>query len=61
VNASTVGKNESAGENEVGVRTIVQVGYRFTPDFVAALRVSFQGRTIDHAGPGFGGAVGYTW
>jgi hypothetical protein len=52
---------ESTGENEVGVRAIVQAGYRFTPNFVASLRLSFQGRTIDHAGPGFGGAVGYTW
>lgn len=60
-NPTSVGTNESAGENDVGVRTIVQAGYRFTPQFVASLRVSFQGRTIDHAGPGFGGAVGYTW
>lgn len=58
---NSVGTNESTGENEVGVRAIVQAGYRFTPSFVASLRLSFQGRTIDHAGPGFGGAVGYTW
>jgi hypothetical protein len=43
--ASSVANGESTGENEVGVRAIVQAGYR----------------TIDHAGPGFGGAVGYTW
>lgn len=61
VSPSSVKESESTGENEVGVRTIVQVGYRFTPDFMAAARISFQGRTIDHAGPGFGGAVGYTW
>jgi len=60
-NPASVGTNESAGENEIGVRAIVQAGYRFTPSFVASLRLSFQGRTIDHAGPGFGGAVGYTW
>lgn len=59
--AASVASGESTGENEVGVRAIVQAGYRFTPDFVASLRLSFQGRTIDHAGPGFGGAVGYTW
>jgi hypothetical protein len=58
---SGVASNESTGENEIGVRAIMQAGYRFTPDFVASLRLSFQGRTIDHAGPGFGGAVGYTW
>ncbi len=61
VSTASVAANESTGENEVGVRAIVQAGYRFTPDFVASLRLSFQGRTIDHAGPGFGGAVGYTW
>ncbi|MBK9263015.1 MAG: hypothetical protein IPM54_24825 [Polyangiaceae bacterium] len=56
-----VAEGESTGENEIGVRAIVQAGYRFTPDLVVSARVSFQGRTIDHAGPGFGGAVGYTW
>ncbi|HRI68894.1 MAG TPA: hypothetical protein PK156_31910, partial [Polyangium sp.] len=61
VNPLGLRDDESRGANEVGVRTILQAGYRFTPDFVAALRVSFQGRTIDHAGPGFGGAVGYSW
>jgi hypothetical protein len=52
---------ESTNEGEVGARGIVQVGYRFTPGLVVAARVSFQGRTINHAGPGFGGAVGYEW
>jgi hypothetical protein len=47
--------------SDIGGRGIVQVGYRFTPDFLVALRGSFQGRTIQHAGPGFGGAVGYSW
>ena len=56
-----VAETESAGASEVGVRAIVQAGYRFTPELVISARVSFQGRTIDHAGPGFGGAVGYTW
>lgn len=39
----------------------MQAGYRFTPDFTVSARASFEGRTIQHAGPGFGGAVGYTW
>ncbi|MDC0749784.1 hypothetical protein [Polyangium mundeleinium] len=51
----------STEEGEVGARGIVQVGYRLTPGLVVAARVSFQGRTINHAGPGFGGAVGYEW
>ncbi|MDI1480571.1 hypothetical protein [Polyangium sp. y55x31] len=52
---------QSQEEGEVGARGIVQVGYRLTPGLVVAARVSFQGRTINHAGPGFGGAVGYEW
>ena len=52
---------QSTNKGEVGVRGIVQVGYRLTPGLVVAARVSFQGRTINHAGPGFGGAVGYEW
>ncbi|WP_281332474.1 hypothetical protein [Polyangium sp. 6x1] len=52
---------QSTEEGEVGARGIVQVGYRLTPGLVVAARLSFQGRTINHAGPGFGGAVGYEW
>jgi hypothetical protein len=49
------------GDGEVGVRGIVQVGYRIVPSLTVSVRGSFQGRTIQHAGPGFGAAVGYTW
>ena len=38
-----------------------QVGYRLLPGFVVSARGSFQGRTIQHAGPGFGGGASYTW
>jgi hypothetical protein len=48
-------------QGEVGVRAIAQVGYRFTPALTTALRVSYQGRNIRHAGPGLGGAVTYRW
>jgi hypothetical protein len=51
----------SQGDGEVGVRGIVQVGYRFVPSLTVSVRGSFQGRTIQHAGPGFGAAVGTTW
>jgi len=53
--------SESVRVGQVGVRAILQAGYRFTPHLVVSGRVSFQGRTINHAGPGFGGAVGYEW
>jgi hypothetical protein len=45
----------------VGVRSIVQVGYRLLPNLVLAGRISFQARTINHAGPGGGAAVMYEW
>jgi hypothetical protein len=48
-------------QGEVGARAIAQVGYRFLPDLVISVRGSYQGRTINHAGPGFGGAVSYQW
>ena len=51
----------SGGSGNVGVRGIAQLGFKITPDLVIAARGSFQGRTIQHAGPGVGGAVGYSW
>ena len=51
----------SHDQGEVGARAIAQVGYRFLPRLVIAVRGSYQGRTINHAGPGFGGAVSYQW
>ncbi|MEO8183708.1 MAG: hypothetical protein ABI895_33165 [Deltaproteobacteria bacterium] len=51
----------STGSSDVGVRGIVQVGYRILPDLVLCARASYQGRNINHSGPGFGGAVRYSW
>ena len=51
----------SDGVSEVGVRAIAQVGYRVVDDLIVAARVSFQGRTINHSGPGAGAALSYTW
>ena len=56
-----LGPNVSVAAGDVGVRGIVQVGYRFLPPLVVAIRASYQGRTISHAGPGLGGAVEYRW
>lgn len=54
--------NQPAGFNgDVGVRTIAQVGYEVAHDFVVSARGSFQGRTINHAGPGGGLGVSYQW
>jgi hypothetical protein len=59
--ASQKGDNVAEGTSDVAGRGIVQLGYRITPDLTIAVRGSFQGRNINHAGPGFGGSVGYTW
>jgi hypothetical protein len=55
------GPTETSERSEVGVRVIAQAGYRILPPLVISLRGSYQGRTINHAGPGAGGAVTYTW
>jgi hypothetical protein len=51
----------SLGQSDVGVRGIVQVGYRILPELVLSARASYQGRNIQHSGPGFGGALLYSW
>ena len=51
----------STGPTEVGARAIVQVGYRIVPELTVAARGSYQGRTINHAGPGAGAAITYEW
>lgn len=48
-------------ESERGTRLIVQAGYRVLPNLTLSARASIQSRTITHSGPGFGGALGYTW
>jgi hypothetical protein len=54
-------ENIAKGSAEVGGRGIAQVGWRIVDPLVVSVRGSFQGRTINHAGPGLGGAVSYTW
>ncbi len=51
----------SSGEGDIGVRGIVQAGYRIVDPLVFSIRGSFQGRNIKHAGPGFGAGVSFTW
>jgi hypothetical protein len=48
-------------QGDVGGRAIAQLGYRVLPTLTLAVRGSYQGRTINHAGPGVGGGVTYTW
>jgi hypothetical protein len=56
-----LGPNISQGDGEIGARGIAQLGFRIVPQLVVAARGSFQGRTINHAGPGAGLGVGYEW
>ncbi|MCU0691136.1 MAG: hypothetical protein MUF54_07035 [Polyangiaceae bacterium] len=51
----------SSEQGDIGARAIVQVGYRITPAFTVSARGSYQGRTIKHAGPGFGAGFSYQW
>jgi hypothetical protein len=46
---------------DIGARAVVQVGYRLVPELTLAARASYEGRTIQHAGPGAGAGVMYTW
>ena len=50
---------QPASSGDVGARAIAQVGYQLTSELVVAARASYQGRTINHAGPGAGLAVSY--
>ena len=42
-------------------RAIAQVGYEIIDDLTLSARLSYQGRTINHAGPGAGLGVSYQW
>jgi hypothetical protein len=61
IQQSTTDPNMASAAGDIGVRLIAQAGFRITPAFVVALRGSFQGRTINHAGPGGGAAISYQW
>jgi hypothetical protein len=52
---------QSVAVSDLGVRAIVQAGYRVTPNLTFFLRGSYQGRTINHAGPGAGAGMTFSW
>jgi hypothetical protein len=54
-------QNISVEQGDLGVRAITQLGYRVTPSFVFFVRASYEGRTINHAGPGAGAGMNVTW
>ena len=53
--------NQPSSTGDVGARAILQVGYAIVPELTVSGRASYQGRTINHAGPGAGLAVSYQW
>jgi hypothetical protein len=57
----TAAPGESPNRSEVAARLIFQPGYRILPPLVVFLRLSAQGRTINHFGPGIGGGATFEW
>jgi hypothetical protein len=53
--------DQPVNTNQLGVRAVYELGYRPNPVFALAARASFQGRTINHTGPGFGIAATFDW
>lgn len=54
--------NQPAGVGgDIGARAIGQVGYEVAKNLALSARASYQGRTINHAGPGAGAGVSYQW
>jgi hypothetical protein len=43
------------------VRVVLELGWRISPVAQVALRISGQGRQIDHVGPGVGLAATFDW
>jgi hypothetical protein len=53
--------DQPVNTNQLGVRAVYELGYRPNPVFSLAARASFQGRTINHTGPGLGIAATFDW
>ncbi len=56
-----VSPDDGSDSADVGGRIIAQLGYELFDGFTLAARASYQGRTLKHSGPGFGGGVRYAW
>lgn len=53
--------DQPVNSDELAVRLVQEIGYRFGDRFTLALRPSYQLRTIRHAGPGIGLAATFDW
>ena len=53
--------DQPVNTDELGVRAVLEVGYRVSEVAALSARASYQGRTIDHTGPGLGLAATFDW
>lgn len=53
--------DQPVNSGELAVRLVYELGYRLSDTLAFALRLSYQGRNIDHAGPGAGLAMTFDW
>ncbi len=53
--------DQPVNSDELAVRIVYELGYRFADRFALALRPSYQLRTIRHAGPGVGLSATFDW
>ena len=53
--------DQPVNSDELAVRGVLEVGRDLTDQIAIALRASYQGRTIDHAGFGAGAAATFDW
>lgn len=53
--------DQPVNSGELAVRGVYELGYRTSDTLAFALRLSYQGRNIKHAGPGVGLAMTFDW
>jgi hypothetical protein len=53
--------DQPVNTGELGVRGVFEVGWEPVEAIAISARLSYQGRTIDHAGPGLGLAATFDW
>lgn len=57
----SVGVTDQPNRGDLGVRLGADIGWRAMPWFQPTLRVSYQGRSLDHSGVGFGAGMVFDW
>lgn len=57
----SVGVTDQPNNGDLGVRLGADIGYRAAPWFQPTLRISYQGRSLEHSGLGLGAAAVFDW